>query len=131
MLPTHHHLQIVTNTQTCYLPPHSGIPQVPSPPTGSSNTPGSVLLTLSTKESGTTTPQKFSFFVNITLASGGITTSRTLEAKDYSDREERQFTVDGLTAGGAYLFSAQAQNQFGVSDFSGNSFVVRVATSKT
>ena len=72
----------------------------------------------------------FSFVVNAVLASSGTTISRTLEADDYMDTQERQFTIDGLMAGGVYLFSAQAQNEFGSSDFSGNSQIVEVATSR-
>ena len=66
----------------------------------------------------------FSFVVTITLTPGGTTSSRILEANDYVDDEERVFTIDGLMAGGIYLFSAQAQNQFGSSDFT-NSAPIR------
>ena len=72
----------------------------------------------------------FSFVVNVVLASSGSTISRTLEADDYMDTQARQFTIDGLMEGGVYLFSAQAQNEFGSSDFSGNSQRVQVATSR-
>ena len=41
-----------------------------------------------------------------------------------------EFTINGLMEGGVYLFSAQAQNEFGSSDFSGNSQIVEVATSR-
>ena len=100
------------------FPLPTGIPQVPSPPTGISNSPGSVVLTLSTCKSGTTPPQMFSFVVNVTLAFDRSRFSRTLEANDYIDGEARQFTIDGLMTGGVYLFSAQAQNEFGASEFS-------------
>ena len=59
----------------------------------------------------------FSFVVNITLTLDGTRSSRILEANDYVDGEQREFTIDGLMAGEVYLFSAQAQNQFGSSDF--------------
>jgi len=66
----------------------------------------------------------FSFVVNVTLTFDGSRFSRILEANDYMDNEERQFTIDGLLAGEVYLFSAQAQNQFGSSDFT-NSAPIR------
>ena len=110
--------------------PCTGIPRTPDPPVGVSDTPGVVLLTLSTPESGTTPPQMFLFVVNVVLASSGTTISRTLEANDFMDAQARQFAIDGLMAGGVYLFSAQAQNEFGSSDFSGNSQRVQVATSR-
>jgi len=91
------------------FPLPTGIPQVPTPPTGISNSPGSVLLTLSTRKSGTTPPQMFSFVVNVTLVFDRSRFSRTLEASDYIDGEARHFTIDGLMTGGVYLFSAQAQ----------------------
>ena len=106
---------------TCPFPPPVGIPRIPDTPTSVSNSPGSVILTLSTCKSGTTPPQMFSFVVNVTLAFDRSRFSRTLEANDYIDGEARQFTIDGLMTGGVYLFSAQAQNEFGFSDFSGNS----------
>ena len=109
--------QSLLPVRTCPFPPPAGIPRTPDTPTGVSNTPGSVVLTLSTRESGTTPPQMFSFVVNITLTFDGSRFSRILEANDYMDNEERQFTIDGLLAGEFYLFSAQAQNQFGTSDF--------------
>ena len=59
----------------------------------------------------------FSFVVIITLTLDGSRSSRILEANDYIDNEQREFTIDGLMAGEFYLFSAQAQNQFGSSDF--------------
>jgi len=107
----------------CPFPPPAGIPRPPDTPTGVSNTAGSVLLTLSTPESGTTPPQMFSFVVNVILAFDGSTFSHILEANDYMDGEARQFTIDGLMVGGIYLFSAQAQNEFGSSDFSGGSLI--------
>ena len=107
----------------CPFPPPAGIPPTPDTPTGVSNTPGTVLLTLSTLESGTTPPQMFLFVVNVTLTFDGSTFSHILEANDYMDGEARQFTIDGLMVGGIYLFSAQAQNEFGSSDFSGGSLI--------
>jgi len=44
---------------TCPFPPPAGIPRTPDTPTSVSNTPGSVVLTLSTRESGTVPPQMF------------------------------------------------------------------------
>jgi len=105
----------VTTPRT--IPPPAGIPRTPETPIGISNTPGSVVLTLRTRESGTTPPQMFSFVVNITLTPGGTRSSRILEANEYMDNEQREFTIDGLMAGGTYLFSAQAQNEFGSSGF--------------
>ena len=107
------------------FPLPTGIPQVPTPPTGVSNTPGSVVLIVSTRESGTTPPQMFSFVVNITLTFDGTRSSHTLEANDYIDGEAHQFSIDGLMTGDVYLFSAQAQNEFGASEFSGNSLLIR------
>ena len=66
----------------------------------------------------------FSFVVNVTLTLDWSTFSCTLEANDYIDGEEREFTIDGLMAGGVYLFSAKAQNQFGASDFSNSSLLI-------
>ena len=60
----------------------------------------------------------FSFVVNITLTGDESRSSRILEADDYMDNDQREFTIDGLMAGGFYLFSAQAQNEFGSSGFS-------------
>jgi len=117
------HQSLLLPVRTCPVPPHAGIPQVPVTPTGISNAPGSVLLTLSTPESGTTPPQMFLFVVNVTLTFDGSTFSHILEANDYMDGEARQFTIDGLMVGGIYLFSAQAQNEFGSSDFSGSSLI--------
>ena len=110
---------------SCPFPPPVGIPRTPDTPTGVSNTPSSVVLTLSTRESGTTPPQMFSFVVNVTLTFDGSRFSRTLEAYDYIDGEARQFTIAGLMTGGVYLFSAQAQNAFGASEFSGSSLLIR------
>ena len=56
--------------------------------------------------------------------------SRTLEASDYVDGEDRQFTIDGLIEGEQYVFSAQARNQFGFSKFSGNSDLVTINTTQ-
>jgi len=107
------------------FPLPTGIPQVPTPPTGISNSPGSVVFTVSTRESGTTPPQMFSFIVNITLVFDRSRFSHTLEVNDYIDGEARQFTIDGLMTGDVYLFSVQAQNEFGASEFSGNSLLIR------
>ena len=107
--------QSLLPVRTCPFPPPAGIPRTPEMPIVESNTPGSVVLTLSTRESGTTPRQMFSFVVNITF--DGSRFSRILEANDYMDNEQREFTIDGLMAGEFYLFSAQAQNQFGSSDF--------------
>jgi len=109
--------QSLLPVRTCPFPPPAGIPRTPDTPIGVSNTPGSVVLTLSTQESGTTPPQMFSFVVNVTLTGDGSRSSRILEANDYIDNEQREFTIDGLMAGEFYRFSAQAQNQFGSSDF--------------
>ena len=109
--------QSLLPVRTCPFPPPAGIPRTPEMPIVESNTPGSVVLTLSTRESGTTPPQMFSFVVNITLTLDGSRSSRILEANDYIDNEQREFTIDGLMAGEFYLFSAQAQNEFGSSDF--------------
>ena len=57
--------------------------------------------------------------------------SRTLEASDYVDGENRQFTIDGLMEGEYYVFSAQARNQFGSSDFSENSDFINSTTETT
>jgi len=72
----------------------------------------------------------FSFVVNITLTLDRSRSSRILEANGYVDNEQREFTIDGLMAGEFYLFSAQAQNQFGSSDFT-NSDPIRVAGTAT
>ena len=50
--------------------------------------------------------------------------SRVLDAFDYVDGEDRQFTIDGLMEGEQYVFTAQARNQFGSSPFSGNSHLI-------
>ena len=42
------------------------------------------------------------------------------------DGEDRQFTIDGLMEGEQYVFSARARNQFGSSDFSGNSDFITI-----
>ena len=55
--------------------------------------------------------------------------SHTLDASDYIDGQDRQFAIDGLMEGEQYVFSAQAQNQFGSSDFSGSSNFIPVTTS--
>lgn len=98
-----------------------GIPQVPDIPTGTSTFPGSVVLTLHTPASGRMPSQMFLFLVNFTQTSNGIQGSRTINASDYVDGEDRQFTIDGLIKREYYVFSAQARNQFGSSDFSENS----------
>ena len=59
----------------------------------------------------------FSFVVSITLTLDGSRSSRILDANDYVDNEQREFVIDGLMAGEFYRFSAQAQNEFGSSDF--------------
>ena len=56
--------------------------------------------------------------------------SRTLEASDYVDGHDHQFTIDGLTEGEQYVFSAQARNQFGFSKFSGNSELITIYTAQ-
>jgi len=103
--------QSLLPVQTYPFPPPAGIPRTPDTPTGVSNTPGSVVLTLSTRESGTTPPQMFSFVVSIILTLDGSRSSRILDANDYVDNEQHEFTIDGLMAGEIYLFSAQAQNE--------------------
>ena len=54
--------------------------------------------------------------------------SRTLEASDYVDGQDNQFIIDGLMEGEQYVFSAQARNQFGISEFSGNSDLITINT---
>ena len=54
--------------------------------------------------------------------------SRTLNASDYVDGQDGRFTIDGLMEGEQYLFSVQAQNQFGSSPFSGNSDFITTGT---
>ena len=73
----------------------------------------------------------FFFIVNFTQASNSMEGSRTLEASDYVDGENRQFTIDGLMEGEYYVFSAQARNQFGSSDFSENSDFINSTTETT
>ena len=104
---------------TCHFLP--GIPQVPDIPTGMSTAPGSVIITLRTPASGRMPSQMFLFIVNFTQISNGIEGSRTINASDYIDGDNHQFTIDGLMEGEYYVFSAQARNQFGSSDFSENS----------
>ena len=50
--------------------------------------------------------------------------SQMVDASDYVDDQPQQFPIDGLMEGDRYLFSAQAQNQFGSSPFSGNSDII-------
>ena len=54
-----------------------------------------------------------------------------LEASDYVDGQDHQFIIDGLIEGEQYVFSAQAQNQFGFSKFSGNSDLITINTTQT
>ena len=107
-----------------------GVPQVPDTPAGVSHSTGSVVLTLRTPTSGRTPPHIFSFLVNFTQTSSGMKGSRTLEALDYVDGEDRQFTIDGLMEGEQYVFNAQARNQFGFSKFSGNSDLITINTTQ-
>ena len=109
----------------------AGIPQVPDIPIGVSNALGSVVLTLRTAASGRVRPQRFSFIVNFTRTSTIMEGSRVLFASDYVDGERHQFTIDGLMEGESYLFSAQARNQFGSSEFSGISTPITIVTSKS
>ena len=102
----------------------AGIPHVPEIPIGTSNSPGSVTLTLRTPASGRMPSQMFLF--NFTQTSNSMEGSRTLEASDYVDGQDHQFIIDGLMEGEQYAFSAQAQNQFGISEFSGNSDLVTI-----
>ena len=109
---------------TYHFPP--GIPHVPDTPTGVSRSSGSVVLTLRTPASGRMpSSEMFSFIVNFTQPNS-IEGSRTLEASDYIDGQNHQFTIDGLMEGEQYVFSAQAQNQFGYSKFSGNSDFITI-----
>ena len=103
-----------------------GVPQIPETPYGVSSSPGSITLTIRTPVSGRMSSQIFLFIVNFTQTSDGMEGSRTLEASDYMDGEDRQFTIDGLMEGEQYVFSAQARNQFGSSDFSGNSDFITI-----
>ena len=109
----------------------AGIPQVPDTPIGVSNALGSVLLTLRTAASGRVSPQRFSFIVNFIRTSTSMEGSRVLFASDYVDGERHQFTINGLMEGESYLFSAQARNQFGSSEFSPISTPITIVTSKS
>ena len=110
--------------------PPTGIPQVPETPTRVSSGPGSVVLNLNTPASGRTPPGMFYFIVSFTQASTSLRMedSRTLNAPDYMDGQDGQFTIDCLMEGEQYLFSAQARNQFGSSAFSGNSDFIEAGT---
>ena len=108
--------------------PPTGIPQVPETPTHVSSGPGSVLLNLNTPASGRMPPEIFYFIVNFTQASTRMEDSRTLNAPNYMDGQDHQFTIDGLIEGEQYVFSVQAQNQFGSSPFSGNSDLIEAGT---
>ena len=114
---------------TCHFLP--GIPQVPDIPTGTSTAPGSVIITLRTPASGRMPSQMFLFIVNFTQISNGIEGSSTINDSDYMDGENHQFTIDGLMEGEYYVFSAQARNQFGSSDFSENSDFINSTTETT
>ena len=103
-----------------------GVPQIPKTPYGVSSSPGSITLTIRTQVSGRMSPHIFLFIVNFTQTSDSMEDSRTLEASDYMDGEDRQFTIDGLVEGEQYVFSARARNQFGSSDFSGNSDFITI-----
>ena len=109
-----------------HLPFSPGVPQIPETPYGVSSSPGSIILTIRTPMSGRMSSQIFLFIVNFTQRSEGMEGSRTLEASDYMDGEDRQFTIDGLMEGEQYVFSVQARNQFGSSDFSGNSDFITI-----
>ena len=109
-----------------HLPFSPGVPQIPETPYGVSSSLGSITLTIRTPVSGRMSSQIFLFIVNFTQRSDGMEGSRTLEASDYMDGEDRQFTIDGLMEGEQYVFSVQARNQFGSSDFSGNSDFITI-----
>ena len=109
--------------------PSTGIPQVPETPYGRPNGAGHVLLTLRTPASGRMPSGMFYFIVSFTQASNSMEGSRALDASDYMDGQDRHFTIDGLMEGERYLFSAQAQNQFGSSPFSGNSDLLEAGIS--
>ena len=95
-------------------------------PYGISSSPGSVTLTLRTPASGRMPFQILLFIVNFTWTSNSMEGSRTLEASDYVDGEDRQFIIDGLMEGEQYVFTAQTRNQFGFSEFSRNSDFITI-----
>ena len=109
----------------------AGISQVPDTPIGVTNDHGGVVLTLRTAVSGRVRSQMFSFIVNFTQTSASMKGSRVLFASDYVDGERHQFTINGLMEGESYLFSAQARNRFGSSEFSGISTPITIVTSKS
>ena len=106
-----------------------GIPQTPATPTGMSNSPGNVILTLSTAESGTeASTELFNFTVRAEqVTSDDVIVSLHLRPiENYTDTQAVEVAIGGLVGNQEYRFSAAASNRFGSSSFSENSQAIRV-----
>ena len=105
----------------------TGIPQIPAMPSGVSNDPGSVTLTLSTEEAGTATSTEFfQFIVRAEQVSNGSVSYHLRPIEDYMDRQEVNVVVYGLVGDEQYRFRASASNSFGNSNFSDESSEIRI-----
>ena len=106
---------------------HVGIPQTPATPTGMSNSPGNVTLTLSTAESGTeTSTEFFKFTVKAERVANGDVSLHLRSIENYTDGQAVEVAIGGLVGDEEYRFSVRASNSLGSSSFSENSQAIRV-----